>query len=110
MILILVTVLKSGGTWDFLAQKTSTFERSVNNFLPILIPNAHENLVSIMQVRLREHRVRLQKRRSDIEIEDDGELDKRYTNYWSILVDKGYQGSREFIRAIHPHKNLLEVH
>jgi len=32
------------------------------------------------------------------------DINKRHPNYWAVLLDKGYQGSREMFRALTPHK------
>ena len=37
-------------------------------------------------------------------VDDFGELSVEFPLYWAILLDKGYQGIKEFIRAIHPKK------
>lgn len=193
MLLMLLTVLKNGGTWGYLAQmfrmKTSSFERAMSSFISILAPHAYTQFVTsvqrkynlsklvqeeklfrsfplaidavdvtfqqsnrpsgnlresklyysgkyhlygyklevsvrpnglasdssvhhpgsisdltIMHNRLDKHRQRTRKRGSDTQIEDNGDLHEKFPNYWQVLVDKGYQGSREFIRSIHPHR------
>ena len=35
---------------------------------------------------------------------DSGPLKQEYPKYWAVLVDKGYQGSQERVRAIHPRR------
>ena len=40
--------------------------------------------------------------KNDSNIEDSGPLHDKYPDQWAILVDKGYQGLQEVIRAIHP--------
>nr|CCA25865.1 AlNc14C327G10653 [Albugo laibachii Nc14] len=40
--------------------------------------------------------------------EDNGEGWENYSHMWAVLVDKGYQGSQGFIRAIHPKKKQSE--
>lgn len=50
------------------------------------------------------HKVELKKTREEREKEDDGELSTTQGRYWGVLMDKGYQGAAEFIRAIIPKK------
>lgn len=46
----------------------------------------------------------LQKIGSDHKIEDKGELKDKYPKSWALLVDKGYQGASDLMRAIVPKK------
>lgn len=38
---------------------------------------------------------------------DDGELSEEYSESWGILLDKGYQGGMDYLRAIHPCKKPI---
>lgn len=46
----------------------------------------------------------LKKRPSDRTISDNGELKDKYPDSWAAIMDKGYQGASEIVRAIHPQK------
>nr|CCA17462.1 AlNc14C35G3133 [Albugo laibachii Nc14] len=49
----------------------------------------------------------LQKSNEELLEEDNGEGWENYSHFWAVLVDKGYQGSQSFIRAIHPKKKTI---
>ena len=38
----------------------------------------------------------------EMDMADSGPLAERYPNQWAVLADKGYQGTGEFCRIIHP--------
>lgn len=44
------------------------------------------------------------KKEDEVNMEDDGPLVDKYPESWAILMDKGYEGSQNFIRSIHPKK------
>ena len=46
----------------------------------------------------------LEKKGSDMNVNDQGELKDKYPKHWALLADKGYQGASEKIRAILPSK------
>lgn len=50
------------------------------------------------------HKKQLRKLPEEMTFEDDGPLAEEYPNYQAIILDKGYQDSKEFIRAMHPSK------
>lgn len=58
--------------------------------------------LEILQSRSEFHARALRKRTGELEIEDNDDGHDYYTAMWSILVDKGYQGIKEFLRGIHP--------
>jgi len=60
--------------------------------------------ITILESRLDVNKRRWKKRGDDTEIEDEGEGENKYPNYWAVLLDKGYQGSREMFRALTPYK------
>ena len=46
----------------------------------------------------------LEKKTLDQRVEDKGELKTKYPKHWAMMMDKGYQGAVELIRAIIPNK------
>ena len=49
----------------------------------------------------------LQKSNEELLEEDNGEGWENFSHMGAVLVDKGYQGSQSFIRAIHPKKKPI---
>nr|CCA15438.1 AlNc14C11G1380 [Albugo laibachii Nc14] len=49
----------------------------------------------------------LQKSNEELLEEDNGEGWENFSHMGAVLVDKGYQGSQRFIRAIHPKKKAI---
>jgi len=41
-------------------------------------------------------------KKSHTVLEDQGLLHEAYPNHWAVLLDKGYQGTQDVIRGIHP--------
>lgn len=50
------------------------------------------------------HKSYLEKAENDLGVNDCGELHRQYPSLWACLVDKGYVGLGNSIRAIHPKK------
>lgn len=44
------------------------------------------------------------KSNAENDVTDIGILSEEYPDSWAVLVDKGYQGSMEFLRTVHPKK------
>lgn len=47
------------------------------------------------------HKEKMTKCSNELDFEDDGLIEKEFPDKWGILLDKGYQGSKEICRAIH---------
>lgn len=56
--------------------------------------------IEIMRKRITIHRSRLRKRGNDLNIEDTWDMSDKFPNMWGAIMDKGYQGASENIRAI----------
>ena len=65
--------------------------------------------INIMHEGMQLHTCRLEKTAKDDIFEDEYILSDEYPNHWAVLVDKGYQGAAEEIRAIVPKKNPFVV-
>jgi hypothetical protein len=63
--------------------------------------------LTIFLSQLPKHKEMVRKTEEDLRIEDSGEGSESYQNYWAILTDKGYQGSSNYIRTIHPKKKPI---
>lgn len=50
------------------------------------------------------HNVALEKKEEEVELKDTGLMVEQYGDYWAVLMDKGYQGAMEYVRAIRPKK------
>lgn len=50
------------------------------------------------------HKMELEKLVSEAALEDVGPNKEDHPDHWAVLADKGYQGSSEFVRVIHPKK------
>lgn len=46
---------------------------------------------------------------SDFEVLEDGDQGESHPTQWKILLDKGYQGLSQILRAIIPHKTMPEA-
>lgn len=57
---------------------------------------------SIFQDNVEFYKDFLKKRPMDRTITDNGELKDKYPDSWACLMDKGYQGAAELVRAILP--------
>ena len=66
-------------------------------------PGSVSDLVIFQQMQ-RWHGINLRKRNGEDTLEDDGPLEEEFKNAWAVLADKGYQGSAEFCRVVHPTK------
>ena len=60
--------------------------------------------LTIMHERLDLRKCRLEKREEEDEIEDEFHLSDKYSNQWGVLMDKGYQGAADVLRAVIPKK------
>ncbi len=60
-----------------------------------------------MHERMQLHTCPLEKTAKDDIFEDEYILSDEYPNHWAVLVDKGYQGAAEEIRAIVPKKKTI---
>ena len=60
--------------------------------------------ITIMQDRLNVHKFRLEKRQDDLEVNDDFVMLDKFSNSWGVLMDKGYQGAADVLRAVIPKK------
>ena len=60
--------------------------------------------ISIMYDRIQSHKYRLEKSDEEKDFEDNFPMSERFSNYWGVLMDKGYQGASEELRAIIPRK------
>ena len=67
------------------------------------------NDFNIFCERIESHRSLLLKKDSEILLDDNGEGCQTFKDYWAVLVDKGYQGANNIIRAIQPKKNLRSM-
>ena len=69
--------------------------------------------LTIFRENLEYHRAMLAKHPDEGEIQDHGVLSTKYPANWGVLMDKGYQGASEYVRAIipkkKPHGKLLPV-
>ena len=77
------------------------------NGLAVFISDTYAGSVhdfSIFKDNLEIYEKFLEKKGSDMNTNDQGELKDRYPKHWALLVDKGYQGASEKIRAILPTK------
>lgn len=63
--------------------------------------------LEILQSRRTFHIAASTKRGDEQSLEDDGEGCEDFENLWAIIVDKGYQGIKEFLRGIHPIKKPI---
>ena len=60
--------------------------------------------ITIMQERLSEHKLRLEKRKDEPELADDFLMSDKFSNYCGVLMDKGYQGAADILCAVIPKK------
>ena len=63
--------------------------------------------VSILYDRIKSHQCRLEKRDEEEKIEDNFPMSERFGDSWGLLMDKGYQGAADQIRAIIPKKKPI---
>lgn len=50
------------------------------------------------------------KKQGDSDVADIGLMTDKYPQHWAVLMDKGYQGAAEFMRAISPKKKKPNQH
>ena len=67
-------------------------------------PGSVSDLVIFRDMQWFHERV-LCKKENEATIEDSGPLEKECPRQWAILADKGYQGTAEICRVIHPKRN-----
>jgi len=63
--------------------------------------------MSIMNSRIAVYQELLTKAEHERDLDDDGEGSEQYPHQWAVLVDKGYQGAANQIRAIVPTKRPI---
>lgn len=77
------------------------------NGFAINCSNHHVGSVSdidIFKSNIQFHRSALKKTVSDKKISDTEHLSSTFPDHWCVIMDKGYQGTSEYVRSLIPHK------
>lgn len=51
------------------------------------------------------HLLALEKQEDVLDIDEDDGEEEQFNNIWALILEKGYQGIKDFLRAVHPIKN-----